>query len=95
MNDRPQSWRIFVKITTAISGSKTVTVNEHTPLVPKNLGKGSMTSTRHVRRIVQECFDNAYERVKRDGLVEDAIDLKAATVHWLRHTGISTEPNTI
>lgn len=32
-----------------------------------------------------------YERMKADGLKNDAIELKAATVHWLRHTGISED----
>ena len=64
---------------------------EQTPLISKVIGKGSVTSTRHIRRIVQDCFDAAYERMKNDGLEEDASDLKAATVHWLRHTGISED----
>ncbi len=29
--------------------------------------------------------------MKDDGLEDDASDLKAATVHWLRHTGISED----
>ena len=29
--------------------------------------------------------------MKNDGLAEDAEDLKLATVHWLRHTGISED----
>lgn len=66
-------------------------LNEQTPLIPKSLGKGSVTSTRHIRRIVQDCFDRAYERMKSDGLEEDAADLRVATVHWLRHTGISED----
>lgn len=67
------------------------TPDDQTPLIKKNLGKGPTTSTRHIRTIVQTCFDTAYERMKADGLEEDAIDLKAATVHWLRHTGISED----
>lgn len=64
---------------------------EQIPLISKTIGKGSITSTRHIRRIVQDCFDAAYQRMKTDGLEDDAIDLKAATVHWLRHTGISED----
>lgn len=37
------------------------------------------------------CFDEAYQRMCKDGLNEDAGDLKLATVHWLRHTGISED----
>lgn len=64
---------------------------EQIPLISKSLGKGSITSTRHIRLIVQQCFDMAYTRMKEDGLKSDAIELKAATVHWLRHTGISED----
>ena len=31
------------------------------------------------------------ERLKSDGFIEDADALIAATVHWLRHTGISED----
>ncbi len=65
--------------------------DDSTPLITKNLGKGPLTSTRMVRKIVQDCFDNAFSRMKEDGLEDDAIALKAATVHWLRHTGISED----
>ena len=65
--------------------------DENIPLVQKVKGSGSMTSTRHIRRIVQHCFDQSFERMKKDGLAEDAQELKAATVHWLRHTGISED----
>lgn len=66
-------------------------LGEQIPLVSKSIGKGSITSTRHIRRIVQQCFDTAYTRMKDDGLKVDAMELKAATVHWLRHTGISED----
>ena len=65
--------------------------NESTPLVPKQLGKGPITSSRQVRLIVQSCFDAAYQRMRDDGMEQDATELKAATVHWLRHTGISED----
>ncbi|WP_281557543.1 site-specific integrase [Thalassomonas sp. RHCl1] len=70
------------------------TLGEHTPLVAKQKGKGPVTSTRQIRSIVQLCFDNSYQRMKNDGLAEDAEDLKLATVHWLRHTGISEDVKT-
>ncbi|VAW75510.1 Site specific recombinase, phage integrase [hydrothermal vent metagenome] len=66
-------------------------VNEQISLVPKFLGKGPITSTRQIRTLVQACFDNALKRMQQDGLEEDAEDLKIATVHWLRHTGISED----
>lgn len=65
--------------------------DDQTPLVQRNRGHGPVTSTRQVRAMVQRCFDLAYERMTRDGLEEDAAELRAATVHWLRHTGISED----
>jgi len=66
-------------------------LDEQYPLIPKLLGKGPVSSTRQIRRIVQDCFDAAFERMKEDGLADDASDLRTATVHWLRHTGISED----
>jgi len=64
---------------------------EMTPLLPKHKGSGPITSTRHVRLIVQQCFDASLDRMREDGLLSDASELEAATVHWLRHTGISED----
>ena len=64
---------------------------ELTPLIPKTRGKGGITSTRQIRFIVQECFDLATERLKAQGEIEEAAALETATVHWLRHTGISED----
>lgn len=61
------------------------------PLVPKVRGKGGITSTRQIRFIVQDCFDLAVERLRAQGEPEEADALQAATVHWLRHTGISED----
>lgn len=62
-----------------------------TPLLIKERGKGPITSTRHIRSIVQNCFDRSIERLKNDGFSEEADMMSAATVHWLRHTGISDD----
>ena len=70
------------------------TIGEHTPLIGKQKGKGPVTSTRQIRTIVQHCFDQSFERMKQHGLSDDAEDLKLATVHWLRHTGISEDVKT-
>jgi integrase len=67
------------------------TPDEKIPLISKIKGVGPVTSTRQIRKIVQNCFDTAFERMRQDGLGDDAHDLKAATVHWLRHTGISED----
>jgi len=45
-----------------------------------------------IRVIVQRCFDFTLERMVSNGLGDDDIsELQAATVHWLRHTGISED----
>lgn len=64
---------------------------ERTPLVPTLGGKKPVTSTRHIRAIVQLCFDTAVERMRSEGLEDESHELQAATVHWLRHTGISED----
>jgi integrase len=64
---------------------------ENTPLIHKNKGQGGITSTRQIRGIVQRCFDLAVQRMEQDGRAEEAGQLAAATVHWLRHTGISED----
>jgi site-specific recombinase XerD len=64
---------------------------ENTPLIPKNRGQGGITSTRQIRGIVQKCFNAACETMKNEGRTEEAGQLESATVHWLRHTGISED----
>ncbi len=64
---------------------------ESSPLVHKTRGKGGIASTRQIRGIVQKCFDAAAEKMRTNGFSEDAERLTAATVHWLRHTGISED----
>ncbi len=64
---------------------------EQEDLLPKTRGKGPITSTSYLRKIVQGCFDLAIERLKADNMTEDADSLLEATVHWLRHTGISED----
>ncbi|MBP9721913.1 MAG: site-specific integrase [Gammaproteobacteria bacterium] len=64
---------------------------DKTPLIPKLTGKGAMKSVRTIRELVQECFDQAAERLKSHGLIDEAEQVMAATAHWLRHTGISDD----
>jgi len=64
---------------------------ESTPLIHKTRGKGGITSTRQIRGIVQKCFDRAEAKLREEGSVEEAERLAEATVHWLRHTGISED----
>ena len=61
------------------------------PLLPKSKGHGPITSTTYIREIVQQCFDRAIEQLRTDYHEEDADMLMEATVHWLRHTGISDD----
>lgn len=63
------------------------------PLLPKEKGKGAITSTRHIRSIVQLCFDKTVEQLRKEELLNEANALELATVHWLRHTGISDDIN--
>jgi len=64
---------------------------ESTPLIHKTRGKGGIGSTRQIRGIVQKCFDAATEKMRANGFGEEAERLGSATVHWLRHTGISED----
>ncbi len=63
-------------------------VGEATPLVPKLRGIGGL-GDRQIRNLVQDAFDGAVLRLRRDKLSDEANDLEHATVHWLRHTAIS------
>lgn len=65
--------------------------NEKTPLVTSHLTHKAFTSTRYIRELVQACFDFSCERLETDNQKEDAEQLASATVHWLRHTGISED----
>lgn len=78
-------YRIFLGL------SPLPTIGDTNPLVKKNLGKGPVTSTRQIRVLIQESFDQTYARMAKDGLKDEAQELKQATVHWLRHTGISED----
>ena len=64
-----------------------------TPLICKLNSQTPITSDRQIRNVVQACFDNAMTRLAADGFADDASALQHATVHWLRHTGISDDIN--
>ena len=63
------------------------------PLVSRIKGSGPIVDTRHIRNLIQHCFDTAAEKLKRQGKADEANSLNTATVHWLRHTGISDDIN--
>jgi integrase len=64
---------------------------DNSPLIPKLRGRGATTNVTHIRSIVQACFDRTIQNMNHDGKTEDAEALMDATVHWLRHTGISDD----
>ncbi len=64
---------------------------DNSPLLPKTKGRGPIKSTNYIRSIVQYCFDRSIEQLTQDGFNEEAETLNEATVHWLRHTGISDD----
>lgn len=78
-------WRLFLGLTALPSPG------DNSPLIPKIRGNGPMSDTAPIRRIVQGCFDLAEAQLRTKGLNEEADSLAAATVHWLRHTGISED----
>lgn len=67
------------------------TPDDQSPLIPKLRGQGNIASTNQIRSIVQACFDQAIASMEDEGFNEEVDSLKAATVHWLRHTGISED----
>lgn len=66
-------------------------ITDNSPLIPKANTKGAISSTTYIREIVQGCFDQAIKQLTVDNYQEEAELLVAATVHWLRHTGISDD----
>jgi len=67
---------------------------DDSPLLPKTKGIGPIKSGNYIRKIVQYCFDQAIEQLNKDKMAEEAETLIEATVHWLRHTGISDDVKT-
>ena len=87
----PPSFLLYLKRYRASRGLSPLPYsNEATPVVEKIRGQGGMSS-RHLSRIVQQVFDQAFgDMLKKEG--EDrARKLKEASTHWLRHTGASME----
>jgi hypothetical protein len=64
--------------------------DEPTPLLSKIKGKAGL-GARHIRNLVQAVFDRAIQSLQQAGKTDEAEDLATATVHWLRHTAISSE----
>jgi len=67
-------------------------IGEKTPLISHlNNHNSPITSTRPIRQLVQKCFDQAADKIEESGELHEADSLRLATVHWLRHTGISDD----
>ena len=66
---------------------------EKTYLFSKEKGKGAITDSRHIRRLIQYCFDKTINKLREEKLFSEADSMESATVHWLRHTGISDDIN--
>lgn len=81
-------WRLFLGLTPLPSPA------DNTPLIPKIRGTGPMSDTSPIRRLVQDCFDLAATTLRHNNQPEEADNLLSATVHWLRHTGISEDVKT-
>lgn len=64
--------------------------NDTSPIIEKLRGRGGM-SARHLRRLVQAVFDEAFVTMSAEKGLDDAHRLSQATTHWLRHTGASME----
>lgn len=85
MLDALKRWRRHLDLTPLPSPS------DNTPILPKTKGKGAIKSVNQIRNIVQHCFDIATCELRKNDLDEEADSLESATVHWLRHTGISDD----
>lgn len=78
-------WRTFLGLPPYPSAG------DNGPLIPRLRGSGPMSDTAPLRRIVQQCFDKAALLLRQSGHDEEADAMGCATVHWLRHTGISED----
>ena len=88
MLDSLSRWRKFLNLTSLPSPS------DSSPLIPRMRGTGPMSDTAPLRRLVQVCFDKAAILLRAENQIEEADNLGSATVHWLRHTGISEDVKT-
>ncbi len=88
MLDSLSRWRKFLGLTALPSPA------DNSPLIPRIRGTGPMSDTAPLRRLVQSCFDKAVMLLRAENQIEEADNLGCATVHWLRHTGISEDVKT-
>jgi integrase len=81
-------WRQYLNL------SPLPTPGDNMVLLPKLSGRGPISSITYLREIIQDCFDAASDQLAKDGHSLEAENLIEATVHWLRHTGISEDVKT-
>lgn len=86
----PNSLGPYIKRYESHRQSLSASFGVNATLVAKNRGAGGMTS-RQLRRIVQQAFDFAHEKMRVEGFSDEATALREATTHWLRHTGASQD----
>ncbi len=82
-----KNWRHYLNL------SSLPPPNDNLPLIPKHKGKGAVSSIRMLRQLIQECFDETTLELEKTGEKDEAAIMERATVHWLRHTGISDDIN--
>lgn len=87
MLDALKRWRKYLGLSLLPSP------NDNYPLLPKLKGQGAVTSIRMIRQLIQECFDETTKELIKKDEKEEASTMAEATVHWLRHTGISDDIN--
>ena len=68
--------------------------SDDTPLIPLHRGVGAVSNSTNIRHMLQECFDLTVANLLEKGKKEEAEAIMEATVHWLRHTGISDDVKT-
>ncbi len=81
-------WRLYLGFSALPS------VADQSPLLPKLRGIGAISSSTYIREQVQQAFDHTVLQLQQQGLNDEAEALQVATVHWLRHTGISEDVKT-
>jgi len=65
--------------------------NETHSMLCTSTGKGRNLSTRQLRRIMSDAFNEVCEELLELGKESDAEKISNATTHWLRHTGASMD----
>lgn len=68
-------------------------MDDHSPLVPRLRGNGNITDVKSIYLIVDECFCAAANKLEEMNQFTEAENLRHASSHWLRHTGISDSIN--